>query len=318
MFSGGKAMPDVFPRPSSQSELPSYHVELSGFHRAFECELRGLLEGLPLSPSMKVLDFACGNGKNTRRIADQLGLGGSVTGVDVNLAYLSQAREEARGHTGRATVDFVEASFDELPFADETFDFVWCAQSLFSLPSSTPVLRHVRRVLRPGGVLAILESDTMHQVVLPWPIELELSLRQAELRAQWDDTPDPSKYYIGRRLPAVLAAAQLAPVSMATVAIDRQAPFAEPERELLQSYFDGVERRVAPYLDASVLYELHELTHQESPRHMLLQPHLTMTWLNVLALGRKRLGGHSEWLGSYARSAGMCRHPDRDSSVPAQ
>lgn len=274
--------------PSSEGRLPDYHLELSGFHRAFEFELQELLDGLPLSPTMRVLDLACGNGFYTRRIADQLSQGGSVTGVDINVAYLSQAREEARNQTGRANIDFVEAAYDALPFEDESFDFVWCAQSLFSLPSPSTVMKHVARVLRPGGVLAILENDTLHQVMLPWPVQLELSLRSAELRALLDRSKDPAKYYVGRRLPAVLAAAQLEPVRMTTLAIDRQAPFGEAERELLQSYLEGVERRVAPYLDDARLAELRLLSDPSSPKHMLRNPHLTMTWLNVLALGRKQ------------------------------
>jgi ubiquinone/menaquinone biosynthesis C-methylase UbiE len=237
---------------------------------------------------MKVLDLACGDGFYTRRIADRLGCRGSVTGVDLNLAYLSEARQEAGRQTGRATIDFVAASFDRLPFRDDTFDLVWCAQSLYSLPEPVVVLRHLARVLRPGGIVAILENDTMHQVLLPWPVGLELPLRAAELRALSEVTLNPSKYYVGRRLPAVFAAAGLEPLEMTTRAFDRQAPFGEAEQALLQSYLDEVANRVAPYLDASLLQELRRLMDPKSPQHMLRQPYLTMTWLNVLALGRKR------------------------------
>ncbi len=256
-----QSMPYWLAGPGARaSTLPSYEVELAGFHRAFECELQALLRSLPLRPTMKVLDLACGDGFYTRRIADLLGRGGSVTGVDVNRAFLSCARAEARSQTGEAHLDFLEASFDALPFPDETFDFVWCAQNLFSLPSAHAVLRHVARVLRPGGVLAVLENDTMHQVVLPWPVALELSLRAAELKALWDESPDPEKYYIGRRLAAVLAAAQLDPIRTVTLAMDRQAPLGGPERDLLQAYLDGVEQRVAPYLDQAGLHELRQLS----------------------------------------------------------
>ena len=274
--------------PPKERVLPDYDNQLSGFHRAFEPELQRILDVLPLTPAMKVLDLACGDGFYTRRLADLLGPGGSVTGVDRNLAYLSEAREEAARQTGRATIDFVAASIDRLPFPDDTFDFVWCAQSLYSLPEPVFVLRHLARVLRPGGVVAVLENDTMHQVFLPWPVRLELPLRAAELRALSEETRNPSKYYVGRRLPAVFAEAGLEPLKMATQAIDRQAPFGEAERDLLQSYLEDVANRVAPYLDASLLQELRQLSDPESTHHMLRQPHLTMTWLNVLALGRKR------------------------------
>lgn len=267
--------------------LPDYDDQLSGFHRAFEPELQRILDALPLAPAMKALDLACGDGFYTRRIADRLGRGGAITGVDVNLAYLARARAEAASHTGPATIDFVAASVDRLPFPDESFDFVWCAQSLYSLPDPVVVLRYLARVLRPGGIVAILENDTMHQVFLPWPVGLELPLRAAELRALSAETPNPSKYYVGRRLPAVFAQAGLEPMSMATRAIDRQAPLGEAERTLLQSYLTELTERVTPYLDATLLEELRALTDPSSTRHMLRQPYLTMTWLNVLALAHK-------------------------------
>ena len=268
--------------------LPDYDDQLSGFHRAFEPELQRIVEALPLTPTMKVLDLACGDGFYTRRIADRLGPDGCVTGVDLNLAYLSCARREAVRPTGRGTMEFVAASFDRLPFPDDTFDFVWCAQSLYSLPEPVLVLEHLARVLRPGGIAAILENDTMHQVFLPWPIGLELALRAAELRALSEGTRNPNKYYVGRRLPAVFAAAGLEPLKMTTRAIDRQAPFGEAERALLQCYLEALEKRVALQLDGTRLRELRRLVDPLSPRHLLREPHLTMTWLNVLALGRKR------------------------------
>jgi SAM-dependent methyltransferase len=274
--------------PSREPRLPSYKSQLSAFHRAFELELLDIVRALPLTAGMRVLDLACGDGFYTRRIADRLGPGGSVTGVDLNRAYLSLAKLEATHQTGSATIDFVAASFDRLPFPDETFDFVWCAQSLYSLPEPVAVFEHLARVLRPGGIVAVLENDTLHQVFLPWPVSLELPLRVAELRALSAKTCNPSRYYVGRRLAAVFAEAGLEPLEVATRAIDRQAPFGEAEETLLQGYLEAVANRVAPYLAASLLQQLRRLGDPESPDHMLRQPYLTMTWLNVLALGRKR------------------------------
>ena len=75
---------------------------------------------------------------------------------------------------------------------------------------------------------------------------------------------------------------------MATHAFDRQAPLGKAERELLQSYLDQVSERVASHLDAALREELRQLVDPGSPKHLLGQPYLTMTWLSVLALGRKR------------------------------
>jgi ubiquinone/menaquinone biosynthesis C-methylase UbiE len=269
------------------SSVPDNDEQLASFHVAFEAELEAIVAELPLSPDFRVLDLACGDGFYTRRLARRLGPSGSVTGVDVNSTYLEQARDQALRGSELAAIDFVAASFDALPFRDETFDFVWCAQSLYSLPDPTDVARHVARVLKPGGTFAVLENDTLHQVFLPWPVHLELPLRAAELRTLLEQSENSSKYYVGRRLPAVLAAAGLDPLSISTRAFDRKAPLTPVIEQLLQNYLDEVTERAAPHLAPHLLSELRSLVEKGSPNRLLCQKHLSITWLNVLALGRK-------------------------------
>lgn len=267
--------------------LPTYDGQLSSFHRAFEPELVAMINALPIEPAMQVLDLACGDGFYTRRIADRLGPGGRVIGVDINPAYLDAARRATADYQGGAAIELVAATFDKLPFADATFDVVWCAQSLYSLPDPIDVLRHLARVLEPGGLVAVLENDTMHQVFLPWPVALEIPLRAAELHALARETEHWSKFYVGRRLPAVFATAGFEPLRLATLAFDRQAPFDEPTKVLLQSYLDALRERVSSHLEPDLLAQLATLVDAHSAERLLAQPHLTMSWLNVLALARR-------------------------------
>jgi ubiquinone/menaquinone biosynthesis C-methylase UbiE len=88
-----------------------------------------------------------------------------VVAVDLSHNYLELARRATRPTPGR--VGFVAGRLEALPFDDDTFDLVWCAQSLYSLPEPVEALRQMRRVVRPGGVVAVLENDTLHQVILP-------------------------------------------------------------------------------------------------------------------------------------------------------
>src|SRR5450755_1826647 len=90
----------------AERRLPAYACQLSGFHQAFERELRAIVNELPLRPEMRVLDFACGDGFYTRHIAERLGPGGLITGADINLAYLSDASEKA-SHERDARIAFV-------------------------------------------------------------------------------------------------------------------------------------------------------------------------------------------------------------------
>ena len=266
------------------SALPAYDSQLAAFHSSFERELQGIVNAFPLRADMRVLDVACGDGFYTRLLAQRLGPAGFVAGADINRAYFSEAREKAPG----ATIEFVAAALDRLPFPDDTFDVIWCAQSLYSLPDPVIAIGHMARVLRPGGLVVVLENDTLHQVLLPWPVSLELPLRAAELRSFQEGSRNSSKFYVGRRLPAILAAAGLEPLRMTTHAFDRQAPLCEAERSLLQGYLEQVAERVTPHLDAALPDDLRGLVDPRSPQHLLEQPYLSMTWLNVLSFGRKR------------------------------
>jgi hypothetical protein len=142
------------------------------------------------------------------------------------------------------------------------------------------------RVLCRGGVLAVLENDTLHQVLLPWPASLELPLRAAELRALQQASGPTSRFYVGRRLPVLFAEAGLEPLSQTTHAFDRLAPLGEFERVLLQRYLQEVEQRVTPHLEPDALTAFRELVDPKSPKQLLRAPNLSLTWVNALALGR--------------------------------
>gem|GEM_PF-231076 len=274
---------------------PHYEARLGAYHRAFAPELQAILDALPLGAGMRVLDFACGNGYYASRLALRLGASGMVVGVDRSEGYVDDATADAADAANAAdaspgaTVVYARAAAGALPFADDTFDLVWCAQSLFSLADPVEALRHMARVTRPGGLVAVLENDTAHQVCLPWPVQLELPVRAAELRSFVEGGRDASKFYIGRRMPAIMAEAQLDPQRTTTHAFDRQVPLGDDERVLLQGYLDELVQRVGPFLDASLLAELRDLVNPASSHHLLGEPYLSLTWLNVLAVGRKPL-----------------------------
>jgi SAM-dependent methyltransferase len=301
------------PRSPRAPRLPSYEPQLSSFHRAFAGELGSIVECLPLRRGMRVLDLACGDGFYARRMAERLGPGSLVVGADANLAYLHDCKASGAGGPDQARSGFVGSQFDRLPFPDGTFDLVWCAQSLYSLPDAVAAVASMARVLRPGGQVAVLENDALHHVILPWPIALELPLRAAELRAYQVEGRAQQGFEVGRRLPAILAAAGLEPLRLTTHAFDRQAPLAPPERELLRCYLEALLRRVAPHVAPALLGELQRLVDPGSATCLLRQPDLSMTWLCVLATGRKGLPRRawSSALGLEACGRPALAAPDR-------
>lgn len=108
-----------------------------------------------LQPGQRLLDVACGTGAVTHQAARIAGPTGQVVGLDISPEALAVARS-VNGQNGGATIEWREGSADSLPFADGSFDAVTCQLGLMFFPDRVAALREMRRVLAPGGRLALM------------------------------------------------------------------------------------------------------------------------------------------------------------------
>ncbi|MFF7971159.1 methyltransferase domain-containing protein [Streptomyces sp. NPDC007905] len=106
----------------------------------------------------RVLDVGCGTGYLTRHMAARVGPDGTVTGVDPSPPVLAYARNRKR-RTGSACCTYQEGIAESLDLPDASFDTVVSSLMLHHLPEDLrlPALREMRRVLRPGGRLLVVE-----------------------------------------------------------------------------------------------------------------------------------------------------------------
>ncbi|GAA3996997.1 methyltransferase domain-containing protein [Deinococcus rubellus] len=112
-----------------------------------------LLDFADIREGERVLDVACGTGSVTRQAAQRVGAGGAVSALDLNLAMLEVARETAVPDA--PAIDWQHGSAQSLPFADVSFGVVVCQQGLQFFPDQVGALREMRRVLKPGGRVAL-------------------------------------------------------------------------------------------------------------------------------------------------------------------
>ncbi|MGW8884979.1 methyltransferase domain-containing protein [Streptomyces sp. NPDC055749] len=134
-----------------------------------------------LRPGMAVLDVGCGPGTITADLA-ALVAPGRVTAVDITDDILGQAAEVA-AERGLENVEFATADVHALDFPDDSFDVVHAHQVLQHVGDPVRALSEMRRVCRPGGVVAARDSDyaamTWFPEVAGLPEWLELYRRVA-------------------------------------------------------------------------------------------------------------------------------------------
>lgn len=110
---------------------------------------RAVLQRIGVRPGSRVLDVACGTGQVSRAALRLVGSGGIVVGVDPS--------EGMRHVAERHGIRVLAGTAERLPVPSAAFDFVVMGYALRHASDLITAFREMRRVLRPGGTVAILE-----------------------------------------------------------------------------------------------------------------------------------------------------------------
>ncbi|MCI0739709.1 MAG: class I SAM-dependent methyltransferase [Gemmataceae bacterium] len=119
--------------------------------------LERFLRILQVPPDSYVLDAGCGIGYHTLSLARH---GYRCLGVDISEAVLEKARANAAKIGLAERVQFQCEKLEAIQMADATFDFVHCRGVLMHIPRWDKALAELCRVLKPGGKLLLLESNS--------------------------------------------------------------------------------------------------------------------------------------------------------------
>jgi len=134
----------------------------AGLHRLWK---RFAVNATGVRGGMRVLDLAGGTGDLAQRFADRVGPSGEVVLTDINGAMLASGRDRLL-NAGRF-VPAVQCDAEKLPFPDAHFDCVSIAFGLRNVTRKESALAEMRRVLKPGGVAAVLEFSRVWTPLKP-------------------------------------------------------------------------------------------------------------------------------------------------------
>lgn len=147
-----KAVREMFAGIAGRYDLLNHLLSLNidkRWRRRVSAELRQILD----DPEAHVLDVACGTGDLSLELNS--GAKASVIGTDFCRPMLAFAKEKSVNEA--SPIPYVEGDAMRLPFADDEFDALTIAFGLRNLANVEDGLKELRRVLKPGGRLAVLE-----------------------------------------------------------------------------------------------------------------------------------------------------------------
>lgn len=150
----GGRMPEVTDGTAAPDQI-SYMDAAAGTAVGLDYKLR-FVSVLGVRPGHAVLDIGCGPGTDLGRLADVVGIDGSVVGVDRDPSMLAEA---ARRLAHRPNVLLHDGDAHDLPLGSASVDRARTDRVLQHVQDPGRVLAEARRVLRPGGVLGMAEPD---------------------------------------------------------------------------------------------------------------------------------------------------------------
>jgi ubiquinone/menaquinone biosynthesis C-methylase UbiE len=258
---------------------------------AYRPEYEAMLAYAELQPGWRVLDAGCGGGSFLVLIAGYLGPDGAISALD--LAPDSIAALEARLASAPLScpVEARVGAITALPYPDDQFDAVWVGNVLLYLSDEdmATALAELRRVIRPGGRLAVKEPDPGLQRFYPADPMINLHFFDAWRRQFGSEQMLFTGWFRTRALRRWLERAGFVNVRQRMFPIERWAPLTEIERR----YFADTIAYMASMADQLELAaEEHAFWRAQrdpdSPGYLLNQPDFYSGAGQVVAVGHVR------------------------------
>ena len=265
---------------------PEYDRYQGSFHKAFEPELTRMIQHLKWIPQKQILDVPCGSGFYTGLLANRIREGQHLTAIDNCEAYIRPLRDRLKEILQPNQFHVQSADAYHLPYDAESFDLIWCAESLISLDPKG-ALAEMHRLISAVGQVVVYEVDEFHHVMLPWPVELEAALPAALLQATQAKYGSGTKHSPARRLRKQLREAGFSHVRRRVHAFGRTAPFKNHTATYLKQHFDYLRQFAYPYLDSPLQDRFDRFTNYATADSIFQRPDAELTIMTALYTAEK-------------------------------
>ena len=252
-----------------------------------------LISHLELAPGMRVLDAGYGIGALLPGLVEAVGPTGEVVGIDTGEHLAEHFPSQVRELVDRGAVTLRRDDAQALPDADGSFDAAWMSAVLHHVIDPARAVRELARVVRPGGIVAIMDADEIGCFpFLPWPAELDGAVRTAVARAAVDGYGGRLPYtfhgLIGRSIPGLMRDAGLTEVVIHPIVEQDQFPLGPDQAESIRGFMTGAYlERIAPYLAPDDRDAFLARFGEKEPSEWLMGREFFMIRTSLLVTGRR-------------------------------
>jgi ubiquinone/menaquinone biosynthesis C-methylase UbiE len=249
----------------------SYLNMAAWFHLVTEPAIRSAIRALRLPSGSRGLDVGCGIGNHTLWLAEAISPDGHVTGVDISRHHLAQAEKIASKSGLAEQVFFQYGDINDLPLDDDAFDWAWSTDTLWPVAAKDPLplVNELVRVVKPGGMIAILFWSS--QRLLPGYPLLEARLN-ATYAANFPYTEGMKPEVHILRTLGWLQGAGLHEPKARTFVADVHAPLDDAARNALMGSFQMFWGKAKSEVTSEDWAEFQRLCQPESPDFILNLP----------------------------------------------
>lgn len=260
--------------PDDVAASEPHEKTLERMNRFQEPEGRRAIADLGLPPGSRGIDVGCGPGLYALWLAEAVGPGGHVLGIEPKLERVEWARNVIAGAPAAGRVELREGDGTAIDAADATFDWLWCGDVLHHVQETQTALKELVRVVRPGGLIVVKESQVAPAVFLPGHPELERRIQAAEIEFSRAEAGERSFAERRQRTPMSMREAGLADVGFRTYLVERRAPLDAASLDYIGRVV--FERNWGPrlenLLDAEDWRKRSALCEAASPEYVLASP----------------------------------------------
>lgn len=253
---------------------------------AMQPEYEEMLRWVGLEPGWHVLDAACGSGSFLPLMTELVGPTGQVSAIDLAPENVQVVEARAAQSGWPASVTARVGSILELPYADDSFDAVWCANTSQYLSDEEVhvMLKGFRQVVRPGGLIAIKEYDMTALQIQPSPPTLIMHLQDALERAGDRQSHGTLRAI---QLGQWLRAAGLVEIRQKPTLMLRVPPLRAVEKALFGDYLKFCYLRAQQItLPPAELQAWQQLADVDAPAHIFNHPDFQCRAIQTVFVGR--------------------------------